>query len=146
MEQEKQMKWEVGKNTHENVIFSCFGGLSNTGIVSASASLEAVKELGLNKVAIACLGGIPTQVDMVLAKTRVAKKVITVDGCPKECTRKILEEAGIPVSKGIVLARDIGMTKKALHQAVIENNNNMMDHVSGEDVQKAKELIVEAIG
>lgn len=145
MSENQEMKWEAGKNTHENVIFSCFGGLSNTGIVSALASLEAVKELGLNKVAIACLGGIPTQVDMVLAKTRAAKKVVTVDGCPKECARKILEQAGIPVSKSIVLARDIGMTKKPLHQAVIENSNNMMDHVSDEDVQKAKALILDTL-
>jgi len=31
--------------THEDVIFSCFGGFSNTGITSALACLEAVKEL-----------------------------------------------------------------------------------------------------
>lgn len=50
MEQKNEMKFEAGKNTHENVIFSCFGGFSNTGIVSALASLEAVKELELKKL------------------------------------------------------------------------------------------------
>jgi len=48
--------WQAGVNTHENVIFSCFGGASNTGITSGLASLDAVKELGLTKAAIMCLG------------------------------------------------------------------------------------------
>lgn len=47
--EEKEMKWEAGKNTHENIIYVCFGGLSNTGITAAKASMEAVKELGLKK-------------------------------------------------------------------------------------------------
>lgn len=77
--------------THENIIFSCFGGLSNTGIASALACLEVVKELGLEKVAIGCLPSVPLKVKLVLGKTRAAKKVITVDGCPFECSRKTVE-------------------------------------------------------
>jgi len=42
--------------THENIVFSWFGGLSDTGITSALARVKAVKELGLEKVAIGCLG------------------------------------------------------------------------------------------
>lgn len=42
-------EWKEGMPTHENIIFSCFGGLSNTGIISALACIEAVKELGLKK-------------------------------------------------------------------------------------------------
>jgi len=146
VEETKEMEWQAGKNTHENVIFSCFGGLSNTGIVSALASLEAVKELGLKKVAIACLGGLPTNVDMVLAKTKAAKRIITVDGCPKECTKKIVENAGFKVSKSIVLVRDINMKKKPLHEAIGETPKPMMmEYVSNEDIRKAKELIVKAI-
>ena len=43
-------EWQEGMPIHENILFSCFGGLSNTGITSALACLEAVKELGLEKV------------------------------------------------------------------------------------------------
>jgi hypothetical protein len=39
-------------STHENILFSCFGGLSNTGLTSTLACLEVVKELGLEKVAL----------------------------------------------------------------------------------------------
>ncbi len=29
-----------GENTHENIIFACFGGLSNTGLTTAFAVLR----------------------------------------------------------------------------------------------------------
>jgi uncharacterized metal-binding protein len=142
----EQKQWEAGVNTHENIIFSCFGGLSNTGITSALASLEAVKELGLAKVAIGCLAGLPVKIAPVLGKTRAAKKVITVDGCPQECARKIAEQAGIKVSKSIVLARDIKMRKKKpLNEDIGGDLKGVMEYVSQDEVQRAKDLIVKAI-
>jgi len=125
------------------VIYPCFGGFSNTGYTTALASMEALKEVGLEKACIGCLGGHPTEVDMVLANNRKAKKIITVDGCPKECAKKLVEGAGFMVSDGILLARDIGMTKKSLFEGAEEQN--IMDHINEEDVQKAKELIVQKI-
>lgn len=145
MEQKNEMKLEAGKNTHENVIFSCFGGFSNTGIVSAMASLDAVKELGLKKAAIGCLGGLPTNVGAVFAKTNAAKKIITVDGCSKECAKKVVENAGFKVSKSIVLVRDIDMIKKPLNEDINADLKEMMEYISDEDVQKAKQLIMKSI-
>jgi uncharacterized metal-binding protein len=142
---EEQKHWQEGMKTHENIIFSCFGGLSNTGITSALASLEAVKELGLEKVAIGCLGALPEKIPPVMGKTKAAKKVVTVDGCPFECSRKITEKAGFKVTKSIVLVRDIGMKKKALHEDIGENMKGLMDYVSMDDVKRAKDLIVKTI-
>ena len=142
---EEQKHWQEGMKTHENLIFSCFGGLSNTGITSALASLEAVKELGLEKVAIGCLGALPLRIPPVMGKTKAAQKVVTVDGCPFECSRKMVEEAGFKATKSIVLVRDIGMKKKALHEDIGENMKGLMDYVSQESVKRAKELIVKAI-
>ncbi|MBU2008882.1 MAG: putative zinc-binding protein [Chloroflexi bacterium] len=140
----EEQQWRAGVNTHENVIFSCFGGASNTGITSALACLEAVKELGLEKAAIMCLGGLPTNVKPVLGKTTAAKKVVTVDGCPFECSRKILEQAGFkPVS--IVLTRDIGMKKKSLSEDIGKEIKGVMDYISDDEVKKAKELIVKTV-
>lgn len=140
----EQQEWQAGVNTHENVIFSCYGGASNTGITSGLACLEAVKELGLKKAAIMCLGGLPTNVKPVFGKTRAAKKVITVDGCPFECSRKIVEHAGFkPIS--IVLTRDIGMKKKGLSEDIGGDIKGVMEYVSGEDVKKAKVLIIKTI-
>jgi len=146
MTEEKEMEWKAGENTHENVIYVCFGGLSNTGITAALAGMEAVKELGLKKVAIGCLGGLPTKVLPVHGKTKAAKKVITVDGCPFECSKKVVEAAGFKVAKGIVLTRDIGMKKKAFHEDIAPGEvKPMMDYISDDDIRKAKELIVKAI-
>jgi uncharacterized metal-binding protein len=142
---EEQKHWQEGMKTHENIVFSCFGGLSNTGITSALACMEAVKELGLEKVAIGCLGALPEKIPPVMGKTKAAKKVVTVDGCPFECSRKMTEKAGFKVTKSIVLARDIGMKKKALHEDIGQNMKPLMDYVSQDDVKKAKELIVKAI-
>ena len=142
---EEQKHWQEGMKTHENIIFSCFGGLSNTGITSALASLEAVKELGLEKVAIGCLGALPIRIPPVMGKTKAAQKVVTVDGCPFECSRKMVEEAGFKATKSIVLVRDIGMKKKALHEDIGENMKGLMDYVSMDDVKRAKDLIVKAI-
>ena len=141
----EEKHWQEGMKTHENIIFSCFGGLSNTGITSALASLEAVKEVGLEKVAIGCLGALPERIPPVMGKTKAAKKVVTVDGCPFECSRKITEKAGFKVTKSIVLVRDIGMKKKALHEDIGQNIKGLMDYVSMDDVERAKDLIVKAI-
>ena len=141
----EEKHWEEGMKTHENVIFSCYGGMSNTGITSALACLEAVKELGLEKVAIGCLAGLPLGVKPVVGKTRAAKKVITVDGCPFECSRKIVEQAGFKPTKSIMLTRDIGMKKKGLSEDIGGDIKGVMDYISDDDVKRAKELIVKSI-
>jgi uncharacterized metal-binding protein len=141
----EEKHWEEGIKTHENVIFSCYGGMSNTGITSALACLEVVKELGLEKVVIGCLAGLQHGVKPVIGKTKAAKKVITVDGCPFECSRKTAEQAGFKLTKSIVLTRDIGMKKKALHEDIGENIKGVMEYISDEEVQRAKELIVKTI-
>jgi len=141
----EEKHWEEGMKTHENIIFSCFGGLSNTGITSALACLDAVKELGLEKVAIGCLAGLQLRVKPVVGKTRAATKVITVDGCPFECSRKTAEQAGFKLTKSIVLTRDIGMKKKALHEDIGEDIKGVMEYVSDDEVKRAKDLIIKTI-
>jgi len=141
----EEQQFQAGVNTHENVIFSCFGGASNTGITSGLACLEAVKELGLEKAAIMCLGGLPTNVKPVFGKTRAAKKIITVDGCPFECSRKIVEQAGFKPTKSIVLTRDISMKKKGLSEDIGKETKGVMEYISNDEVKKAKELIVKTI-
>ena len=141
----EEQHWQKGMRTHENLLFSCFGGLSNTGITSGLACLEAVKELGLEKVAIGCLGALPLGVKPVIGKTEAATKVVTVDGCPFECARKTVEQAGFQVTKSIVLVRDIGMKKKALHEDIGQDLKGVMDYISGDEVNRAKDLIVRVI-
>ncbi len=119
--------------------------MSNTGITATLASMEAVKDLGLRKVGIGCLAGLPIEVEPVLGKTNAAKKIITVDGCPFECSKKVVERAGFKIARSIVLVRDIGMKKKPFHEDIGGDLKGMMNYVSTEDVRKAKELIIQAI-
>jgi uncharacterized metal-binding protein len=134
-----------GLNTHENIIFACFGGLSNTGITAALASMEVVKELGLKRVGIGCLPGLPVQNPTVHAKAHAAKKVIVVDGCPFECARKVVEAAGVPIAQSIVLTRDIKMAKKSLTEDLGGDIRPMMEYISTADVERAKKVIETAI-
>jgi len=131
--------------THENVIYPCFGGFSNTGLTAGLASLEAVKELGLDKISIGCLSGLSTKIPPVIGKTKAAKKVITVDGCPMECSRKVVEAAGIEITKSIVLARDINMKKKPLNEDIGKDLKPVMQYISDEDIRKAKALIIKSV-
>jgi len=140
----EEKEWQEGMPTHENIVFSCFGGLSNTGITSALACLEVFKELGLEKAAIGCLPSLPLGVKPVIGKTRVARKVITVDGCAFECSRKTVEAAGFSITKSIVLARDIGMKKVAFHRD-IGKSQGVMAYMSEQEVKSAKELIEKTI-
>jgi uncharacterized metal-binding protein len=141
----EEKHFQEGMRTHENIIYACFGCLSNTGITAGLGSLEAVKELGLEKVAVGCLASLPLGIAPVIAKTKAAKKVITVDGCPFECSRKTVEAAGFKPAKSIMLVRDIGMKKKSLHEDIGGDLKPLMDYVSSEDVEKTKRLLVKTI-
>lgn len=137
--------WTEGMRTHENIIYACFGCLSNTGITAGLGALESVKELGLDKVAVGCLASLPLGVTPVIGKTKAAKKIITVDGCPFECSRKIVEAAGFRPYRSFMLVRDVGMNKKALHEDIGGDLKPVMDYVSTQDIEKTKELIKKAI-
>ena len=141
----EQKHWQEGMKTHENIVYACFGCLSNTGITAGLGSLEAVKELGLDRAAVGCLASLPLGIAPVVGKTRAAKKVITVDGCPFECSRKTVEAAGFKPAKSFMLVRDIGMNKKALHEDIGGDLKPVMEYVSPEDIQKTKELIKKVI-
>lgn len=126
------------------VVYACFGGFSNTGITTALASLEAIKEVGLDKACIGCLGGFPINAKTVHANTDKARKVITVDGCPMECAKKILVNAGYGDIVSILLTRDIGMQKRSLYEGADESKV-VSDYIDDEEVKKAKNLIIKAI-
>lgn len=139
------MEWQPGMVTHENAIFVCFGGLSNAGYITALAGMEAVRKAGLKKAAIFCLAGLPVEVKMVLAKARAANKIITVDGCANNCAKKLVERAGLPITKAITLAVDLGVKKVPFHRDLDGEPEDVMEYVSGEDVARTVEAILAAI-
>ena len=94
-----------------NALFVCFGCMSNVGTLTGLAGLEVVKETGPQNAGIFCLGGLATDAPSVLEKTRAVARIITVDGCPMNCARKIVERAGFTPYRIINLVEDCGLKK-----------------------------------
>lgn len=119
--------------TSQTALFVCFGCLSNVGALTGLAGLEVVRRLGLERVNIFCLGGLATEAPPVLEKTRAAERIITVDGCPMNCARKIVERAGFTPDRAINLVKDCGLKK-----------GPPLDY-SNEDLQTAESAILAAV-
>lgn len=95
----------------ENALFVCFGCLSNVGTLTGLAGLEVVKQVGPDKALVFCLGALATEAQIVLDKTRAARRIIVVDGCPLNCASKIVERAGFTPDRIINLVEDCGLKK-----------------------------------
>ena len=63
----------------------------------------------------------------------------------RQCAKKTVEQSGFKLTKSIVLTRDIGMRKKALHEDIGEGIKGVMQYISDDEVRRAKELIVQTI-
>ena len=57
-----------------------------------------------------CLAGVGGQVGPIVEKTLAAKRVLAIDGCGLDCTKALLEKAGV---KGVQQLRitDMGLKK-----------------------------------
>jgi uncharacterized metal-binding protein len=81
------------------------------GTLTRLAGLEVVREVGPQDAAIFYLGGLTTDVPTVLDKARAAERISTVEGCPLNCARKIVEGAGFTPDRIINLVQDCGLQK-----------------------------------
>ncbi len=123
----------MAENVPENALFVCFGAMSNVGMMTGLAAIEAVKRVPAGKAGIFCLGGLPTQAQSVITKTRAVKRIITVDGCSLNCSKKIVESAGFDIYKSINLVTDCEIKKKPASE------------FSADDMQVAVDAIVSAV-
>lgn len=57
-----------------------------------------------------CLAGIGGRVSGIMATTSAAAKVLAIDGCPLNCAKLALEQAGFSGFEHVQLA-DLGMEK-----------------------------------
>ena len=57
-----------------------------------------------------CLAGIGGRVSGIMKTAEAAQVILAIDGCPLNCAKKCLEEAGIAGFEHLQLA-DLGMTK-----------------------------------
>jgi len=88
------------------LVFACSGGAD----VGALAD-QAARKLTTDGVAkMFCLAGIGGRVSGIMKTTEAAAKVVAIDGCPLNCARKTLEQAGFTEFTHVQLA-DLGFAK-----------------------------------
>ncbi|HUS57108.1 MAG TPA: putative zinc-binding protein [Planctomycetota bacterium] len=88
------------------LIFSCSGAAD----VGAIADQAARKVTASGKGKMFCMAGIGGRVPGILKTTESASKVVAIDGCPLNCAKSSLEQAGIRSFTHIQLA-ELGMEK-----------------------------------
>ncbi len=88
------------------LVFACSGGAD----VGALADQVARKLTADGVAKMFCLAGIGGRVSGILKTTEAASKIVAIDGCPLNCARKSLEEAGF-TDFGHVQLADLGFKK-----------------------------------
>lgn len=88
------------------LIFAC-SGAADVGAVADQAARKLSRD-GIG--GMFCLAGIGGRVSGILKTTEAAQAILAIDGCPLNCARKCLEEAGFTDFKHLQLA-EIGLAK-----------------------------------
>ncbi len=140
-----QQQNETRNNTYSTIIFACFGGFSNTGIITGYASINAVKELKLDQVCIGCLSALSQGIQSVIEKAKKAERIIAVDGCPSRCAQKEIEKQGRIVNRSIVLTQDIGMKKSSFTEVFQGGSPDIFDDIEESDVEAGTNKIIETM-
>jgi uncharacterized metal-binding protein len=88
------------------LIFAC-SGAADVGKLSDLAARE-LDAAGAGKMF--CLAGISGRVSGIMATAEAAQAILAIDGCPLDCAKKTLENAGFTKFEYIRLS-DLGMEK-----------------------------------
>lgn len=88
------------------LIFPCSGG-SDVGKLTDEAARKLTKE---GKGRMYCLAGIGGRVPGIIETTKSAAKVVVIDGCPLDCAKNTMLQAGFKGFEHLRLT-DIGLEK-----------------------------------
>ena len=88
------------------LIFAC-SGAADVGAIADQAARKLSKE-GAGKMF--CLAGIGGRVSGIVKTTESASKILAIDGCPLDCAKNTLEQAGFKNYEHVQVA-DLGMEK-----------------------------------
>jgi uncharacterized metal-binding protein len=94
----------------------CKGGPKLVFACSGAADVGAVADKAARKMtmngdgAMFCLAGIGGRIDPIMQKTATADKILAIDGCPLNCVKATLEQAGFDAFEHLQLA-DLSMEK-----------------------------------
>lgn len=88
------------------LLFPCSGG-SNVGQLANQATVKITME---GAASMYCLAGIGAADAAMISAAGEASKIIAIDGCPVQCSKRTLERAGLAVSESLVLT-EMGIRK-----------------------------------
>ncbi len=88
------------------LIFAC-SGAADVGAVADQAARKLTKD-GVGKMF--CLAGVGGRVPGIMATAQSAGNILAIDGCPLNCVKHTLEQAGFKEYVHLQLA-DLGMEK-----------------------------------
>ncbi|MBC8873832.1 MAG: putative zinc-binding protein [Planctomycetes bacterium] len=88
------------------LVFAC-SGAADVGHITDLAARK-INSQGAGK--IFCLAGIGGRVSGIMETTKSAAKVLAIDGCPLDCARNTLEQAGFTEFEHLRIT-DLGMEK-----------------------------------
>lgn len=88
------------------LIFAC-SGAADVGAVADQAARKLTRE-GAGKMF--CLAGIGGRVSGIMKTTEAAGSILAIDGCPMNCVKNSLKEAGFSDFRHVQLA-DLGLAK-----------------------------------
>jgi uncharacterized metal-binding protein len=88
------------------LIFPC-SGAADVGAIADQAGRKLSREGAGNMY---CLAGIGGRVPGIMKSAQVASAILVIDGCPIDCARKTLEQAGFTSFDHLQLA-DLGLRK-----------------------------------
>ena len=88
------------------LIFTC-SGAADVGAIADQAARRLTQE-GAGKMF--CLAGVGGRVSGIMKTTQSASGILVIDGCPVECAKSCLEEAGFTDYEHFRVT-DLGMTK-----------------------------------
>ena len=88
------------------LIFAC-SGAADVGEITDKAARRLTKE-GVGRMF--CTAGIGGRVSGIMKTTESAERILAIDGCPLNCVKNSLEQAGFNEFKHLQLA-DLGLEK-----------------------------------
>lgn len=88
------------------LIFAC-SGASDVGAI-ADQSARKLSQIGVGKMY--CAVGIGGRVSGIMETTKAAQKILVLDGCPLNCVKNCLQQAGFDNFLHLQLA-DMGLQK-----------------------------------
>lgn len=88
------------------LIFAC-SGAADVGEIADRAARKLTRD-GIGKMF--CLAGIGGRISGITKTTESAEKILAIDGCPLNCVRNCLEQAGFNKFMHLQLA-DLGLEK-----------------------------------